>query len=192
MREQGVIGNIQPSFVITDSVYIRKRLAKHVLPFSYCWKTMIEKGVVCAGGSDAPIETCNPFQGIYDAIYRCKPDKIENVFLPNECLTFEEALKIYSVNGAYAAMQESHLGEISPGFLADFVVLHHDIVKDHTKLLAKDLVRSVYVGGIQRYEAQRNSDGMSTSSDFSNSTLPGKNGRVRVCHCCSLPVPTQL
>ncbi|KAG2523664.1 hypothetical protein BBO99_00003583 [Phytophthora kernoviae] len=155
MREQGVIGNIQPSFTVTDASYVRKRLEDTVLPFSYCWKRMLENGVACAGGSDAPIETCNPFQGIYDAIYRHKPNRPEDVLLPEEQLSFAEALSLYTRGGAFAAMEENYLGQIAPGFCADFVVLRQDVTEDHAALVAPDLVESVWVNGRKTYQRKK-------------------------------------
>ncbi|EGZ24670.1 hypothetical protein PHYSODRAFT_554756 [Phytophthora sojae] len=169
MRHQGVIGDIQPSFTVTDAAYVRKRLEDDVIPFSYCWKRMLENDVVCAGGSDAPIETCNPFQGIYDAIYRYKPNQPQDVFLPEEQLSFDQALALYTKGGAFAAMEEDALGEIAPGFRADFVVLRRDVTQDHAALVSRDLVESVWVNGKKSYH---------------NSLLPGKNGPMRVCRCC--------
>ncbi|GLE05432.1 hypothetical protein PINS_up014445 [Pythium insidiosum] len=185
MREQGVIGNIQPSFTITDASFVRKRLPESMLPFSYCWKTMIQRGIVCAGGSDAPIETCNPFQGIYDAMFRCKPAAPQDTFLPDERLTFDEALRIYTVNGAFACMEDKRLGQLAKGFRADFVVLRRDAVANPEALLDSDLVRSVWVDGKKTYEfdPQRAAQ-LAAENDFSESLLPGKNGQIRICRCC--------
>ncbi|RLN32429.1 hypothetical protein BBJ28_00002280 [Nothophytophthora sp. Chile5] len=185
MRDQGVIGDIQPSFTVTDAAYVRKRLQDDVLPFSYCWKRMLDSGVACAGGSDAPIETCNPFQGIFDAIYRHKPNHPEDVFLPEEQLTFNEALALYTKGGAFAAMEEHQLGQLAPGFRADFVVLRQDVTQDHKALVAPDLVESVWVDGKKTYQY----DSVSAASepkphDLSTSSLPGKNGPRRACRCC--------
>lgn len=185
MRDQGVIGNIQPSFTITDASFARKRLPEHVLAHSYCWKKMIKSGIVCAGGSDSPIETCNPFQGMYDAIYRHKPGQPQDVFLPEEKLTFDEALEIYTKNGAYAAMEETRLGQLTPGYLADFVVLQKDVTQDHSALLEPDLVRSVWIGGAKTYAFDPEANAKDPAFDFSQSSLPGKNGpHVRICRCC--------
>ncbi|CAH0487558.1 unnamed protein product [Peronospora farinosa] len=183
MHEQGVIGNIQPSFTLTDAAYVRKRLQDDVIPFSYCWKRMLDGNVVCAGGSDGPIETCNPFQGMYDAIYRHKPDRPEEVFLPEEKLSFNEALALYTKGGAFAAMEEKTLGQIVSGFCADFVVLRKDVTQDHSALVAPDLVKSVWVNGKKTYEYD---PGISEDSqyDFSKSLLPGKNGSLSICRCC--------
>ncbi|OWZ11559.1 hypothetical protein PHMEG_00015401 [Phytophthora megakarya] len=168
MRDQGVIGNIQPSFTVTDAAYVRKRLQDDILPFTYCWKRMLDNGVACAGGSDAPIETCNPFQGMYDAIYRRKLNRPEEVFLPDEQLSFDEALALYTRGGAFAAMEEDVLGEIAPCYRADFVVLRKDVTLAPEALVAPDLVESVWVNGTKTYH---------------NSLLRGKNGPIRVCRC---------
>lgn len=186
MRHQGVIGDIQPSFTVTDAAYVRKRLEDDVIPFSYCWKRMLENDVVCAGGSDAPIETCNPFQGIYDAIYRYKPNQPQDVFLPEEQLSFDQALALYTKGGAFAAMEEDALGEIAPGFRADFVVLRRDVTQDHAALVSRDLVESVWVNGKKSYQYDPVGSATSTNPqhDLSNSLLPGKNGPMRVCRCC--------
>ncbi|GMF22958.1 unnamed protein product [Phytophthora lilii] len=185
MREQGVIGNIQPSFTVTDASYVRKRLEDDILPYSYCWKRMLNSGVVCAGGSDAPIETCNPFQGIYDAIYRHKPDRPQDVFLPEEQLSFDQALALYTTGGAFAAMEEHKLGKIAPGFCADFVVLRHDVTQDHSALVAPNIVESVWVNGNKTYQYDPEfAESKATQHDLSNSLLPGKNGPMRVCRCC--------
>ncbi|DAZ96562.1 TPA: hypothetical protein N0F65_011786 [Lagenidium giganteum] len=183
MKEQGVIGNIQPSFTITDGAFARKRIPEHVIPFSYCWKRMMKSGVVCAGGSDAPIETCNPFQGIFDAIYRHRPNNPSDIFLPDECLTFEDALSLYTKNASFACMEEKRLGNLQVGYQADFVVLREDITNNHEALCSPTLVQSVWVSGKKSYEYDPNVT-PSTSPDFSQSSLPGKNGRVRICACC--------
>ncbi|ETK73448.1 hypothetical protein L915_19621 [Phytophthora nicotianae] len=153
--------------------------------FSYCWKRMLDNGVACAGGSDAPIETCNPFQGIYDAIYRHKPNRPEDVFLPEEQLSFHEALALYTKGAAFAAMQDNVLGQISPGFYADFVVLRKDVSEDHAALVMPDLVEGVWVAGKKTYQYDPTSIVLESSEhDLSKSLLPGKNGPSRVCRCC--------
>ncbi|TMW55787.1 hypothetical protein Poli38472_010669 [Pythium oligandrum] len=184
MQTQGVIGNIQPSFTITDAAFARKRLPESMIKYSYCWKTMMQRGIVCAGGSDAPIETCNPFQGMYDAIYRAKPTEPDQVFLPEECLTFEEALEIYTKNGTFAAMADHQLGQLKPGYLADFVVLRRDVTQDHKAMLDSDLVHSVWVNGKKTYAYDPQRAANASATDFSQSSLPGKNGQIRICRCC--------
>lgn len=70
MRKQGVIANIQPPFVPTDTSWLHLRLPKPLLEYAYVWKTLMTEGIICAGGSDSPVENWNPFWGIYDAVFR--------------------------------------------------------------------------------------------------------------------------
>ena len=164
---------------------MRKRLQESAIWFSYCWKRLLGSGVVCAGGSDAPIETCNPFRGMYDAIYRYKPDHLEGVFLPEERLTFDEALALYTKGGAFAAMAENTLGQIAPGFCTEFVVLRSDVTQDHSALMSSNLVSSVWVNGKQTYQSKSHlAVAIESQPDFNNSVfLPGKNGHLRLCQC---------
>lgn len=182
MHELGVIANIQPSFAVTDATYVNKRIKEDLLPFSYCWKTMLEHGITCAGGSDAPIESYNPFQGIYDAMFRQSATQTKP-FFPQERLSFCEAVQLYTRHAAYAAKEERNLGVLAPGYLADFVLLKHDIVADPSLLVAPDLVEKVWVGG--KCAFTRSEGDVSIPTSHPTSTLPGKNGpSIRICHCC--------
>jgi len=178
MNQCGVIANIQPSFTITDAGWVLKRLQDDVIQYSYCWKTLIDSNVVCAGGSDSPVETVNPFQGMYDAMYRAPPGQSCN-FLPHEKLTFEEALQIYTKNAAYAAGQENKLGSLSVGYFADFIVLPLDVVHD-PNLLLKVKPSQVWVNGVRRTPLDTNIE----ETNISGLYAEGKNGRIRVCTCC--------
>ncbi|OQR92014.1 hypothetical protein ACHHYP_04127 [Achlya hypogyna] len=178
MARLGVIGDIQPSFVITDASFAEKRLPTNVVPYAYCWKRMQAAGIVCAGGSDAPIETSNPFQGLYDALYRAAPGTTNFLDAPEQRLSFPEALQLYTLNGAFAAKEEHQLGQLDVGFLADFVVLNHDVVADAIKLLAPDILHSVFVHGRKRH------DGGTAPKLPVAPGLPGRNGKIRICRCC--------
>ncbi|XP_037047706.1 putative amidohydrolase YtcJ [Bradysia coprophila] len=186
MKQLGIIADIQPSFVVTDTSFARKRLDEGVLPYSYCWKRLMNSNIVCAGGSDAPIETSNPFQGIYDAMFRCEPGA-EDCLHIEERLSFEQALLMYTKNGVFTVMKENELGEIRSGFKADFVVLHDDVTKDYERLRNDGLVHSVWVDGIERFNANKDNgtDGVDSGLQFRNSNLGGKNGRMGFCPCCS-------
>lgn len=189
IQELGIIADIQPSFVITDTSFVRKRLNDSVLPYSYCWKRLLDCNIICAGGSDAPIETCNPFQGIYDAMFRCKPGETTADCLHiEERLSFDQALLMYTKNGAFTAMKEHELGEIRSGFKADFVVLQEDVTEDYMKLLNNNLVNSVWVDGMERFNSKNNEgeDASNSNLQFRNSNLAGKNGKIGFCRdCCS-------
>eukprot|EP00455_Lapot_gusevi_P002305 TRINITY_DN10904_c0_g1_i1.p1 TRINITY_DN10904_c0_g1~~TRINITY_DN10904_c0_g1_i1.p1 ORF type:complete len:154 (-),score=28.34 TRINITY_DN10904_c0_g1_i1:71-532(-) len=149
MAEIGVVGNIQPQFLKTDSAWLEKRLPPSLLEFSYVWRTLLERGIVCAGGSDAPIEFPSPFLGMHAAIFRhtfdSTPDQ-PKVFRSEQCLTLEQALYCYTIGGAYAQCSEKWCGQLQPGFTADFIVIDQDIIADPT-LLSSVKVEQVYVAG---------------------------------------------
>lgn len=125
IKKMGVICNVQPSFVPTDMKWVQERLATGSQDYAYIWKTLMRAGIHVAGGSDGPIEHCSPFLGMYDAIYREGRTAEHNVYKPEECLTFAEALYCYSIEGAFACQMEHVLGQIEVGFIGDFVLLNN-------------------------------------------------------------------
>ena len=90
---------------------------------SWIYKTII------AGGSDAPVEEINPLWGIYAAITRQDhKGKPEGGWHPEQIVTRDEALRMFTVNAAYAAFRENELGSIKAGKMADLVVLPENIL----------------------------------------------------------------
>jgi hypothetical protein len=93
--------------------------------FSYAWRTQLEHGAVLAFGSDAPVESPNPFWGIHAAVTRRRGDGSPGPdgWYPAQRLTVQEALQAYTHGAAYAAGVEDRLGRLAPGYLADLLVL---------------------------------------------------------------------
>lgn len=150
MAREQVVANIQPSFVVTDAAWIKKRLPDSLLTHAYVWKTLLSRGIPCSGGSDAPIETMNPFRGMYDAIYRDVPhDSEAEVFKPEERLSFTQALHLYTRGAAYAGRCETTRGWLAPGYVADLTIVREDIV-NYPHLMRDILPEQVWVGGIRR------------------------------------------
>lgn len=144
----GAVAEIQPKFVTTDKLWVESRVGLERARHSYCWKTMLRSGVRCAGGSDGPVEPLHPLLGIYAAVTRSGMDgSPECGWLPDERLAVDEALRLFALGGAYAAGAESWRGSLSPGKVADFVVLDRslDSVSPHE---IKDVaVEMTYIGG---------------------------------------------
>ena len=96
---------------------------------TYPFKSLIEAGIVIASGSDCPVEDPNPLLGLHAMVNR-------ESFVPEESISIEEALKTYTINGAYAAFEEDVKGSIEVGKLADLVILDKnplEIPKDGIK-----------------------------------------------------------
>ncbi|KAB3530719.1 amidohydrolase [Alkaliphilus serpentinus] len=156
MAKLKVIADIQPSFVMTDMKMVENRVGKERAKDSYIWKSMLNQGVMVAGSSDAPIESFNPFWGIYAAVTRRNLDeKPEGGWYPEECLAIMEAIRLYTVGSSYATFEEEIKGKLKEGYLADFIVLDKDIMEINP-LEIKDLeVEATYVGGECVYKIDR-------------------------------------
>lgn len=155
---------------------------------------LLRKGIPCAGGSDAPVEDCSPLQGIYDAMRRrphamkkqttsTSDDEAENqVFLPEERLSFAEALWLYTGGAAYACRAEDRLGRIERGCAADFVMLDREVTGKGAaaEALLEVKVEQVWVAGRCRWDcaaaAAGGDDQAAAASKLDGPFIPGKNG----------------
>lgn len=155
--ELGVICDIQPVFVGTDLHIVEQRIGAERMQSTYAWRTMQEIGIPTAGGSDSPVEPCNPLIGIQQAVTRQDMTGFPaGGWLPTEKLTVKEALELFTKGPAYAAFNESKLGSISVGKLADCVVLDQDIMAVQAEQIAEIQVQATYVGGRCRYTRDKN------------------------------------
>ena len=138
MKELGVIASVQPHFVVSD-FWITRRLGKARARWTYAFKSLLDEGVMTTGGSDAPIEPVSPMLGIYAAVAR------ETV--PQERLTVDEALRLYTVNAAYASFEEGVKGAIEKGKFADLVVLSQNPYKTPPRKIKDIKIEMTIVGG---------------------------------------------
>jgi predicted amidohydrolase YtcJ len=124
-----VIASIQPSHCTSDMPWVTARLGEtRSQNEAYVWRTFLNNHVLLAAGSDAPIESLNPFYGLYAAVSRKKnKDMSQSGFHEEQALTLTEALAAFTIGGAYAEFQEHQKGHLTPGALADFIVLSDDI-----------------------------------------------------------------
>ena len=149
-QQLGVVCDIQPGFVGTDLHIVERRLGTERMQSTYAWKTMREMNIPTAGGSDSPVETCNPLVGIQMAVRRQDLAGFPTGgWLPEEKLTVQEALELFTLGPAYAAFNEDELGSISVGKLADCVVLSQNPLTVPEQL-AQIKAEAVFVGGRQR------------------------------------------
>ncbi|MQC27167.1 MAG: amidohydrolase [Chloroflexi bacterium] len=117
--------------------------------YGYAWKSQLEAGARLAFGSDAPVETPNPFAGLHAAVTRRRADGSpgEAGWYPSERLTFEEALMAYTGGPAYFAGMENRLGCLAAGYLADLIVLDRDPFETDADELAEMKATATMVGG---------------------------------------------
>jgi predicted amidohydrolase YtcJ len=126
--ELDVIASMQPIHATSD-MYTADRLWGERSAFAYAWRTQLNHGAHLAFGSDAPVESPNPFWGLHAAVTRRRADGTPSAagWYPEQKLTLPEALSAYTLGAAYAANAERRLGKLAPGYLADLIALERDI-----------------------------------------------------------------
>lgn len=145
LKKLDLIACVQPHFVISD-FWVEARLGRSRARWTYPFKTLIDNGVLIAGGSDCPVEPISPLLGVY-ALAARKP-------FPQERVTVEEALKIYTRNAAYASFEEKVKGSIEVGKLADLTVLSHNPLTIEPEKIKDIKVKITIVGGKIVYSSE--------------------------------------
>lgn len=127
LAQLGVIASMQPIHATSDML-IADRYWGERASGSYAWRTLLQHGAMLAFGSDAPVESPNPFWGLHAAVTRQRQDGAPGAegWRGEQRLSVAEALAGYTSGAAYAAGVEDRLGKLSPGFLADLIVLETD------------------------------------------------------------------
>jgi predicted amidohydrolase YtcJ len=123
----GVIASMQGIHCTSDGPWVLKRLGeKRAEEGAYVWQKLMKSGAIICNGTDAPVEDVNPIPCFYASVTRKCWDG--SLFFPDQRMSREEALRSYTLNGAYASFQEDILGSLTPGKLADITVLSKDIM----------------------------------------------------------------
>ena len=149
----GVIPSMQPSHAIGDLHFAPSRLGIARLAGAYAWQSFIKSGSIVPGGSDAPVERGEPMIEFYAAVARKDMKGFSGEgWHPEEAVTREQALKMFTVWPAYAAFEETLRGSIEIAKLADFTILSADIMKiPEAEILKTHCVMTV-IGGEIVYE----------------------------------------
>jgi predicted amidohydrolase YtcJ len=144
----GVIPSMQPSHAISDLFFAPARLGMDRLAGAYAWNSFIKSGCIVPGGSDAPVERGEPMIEFYAAVARksIKGESGEG-WHPEQAVSRDDALKMFTVWPAYAAFQEKDKGSIEVGKLADFTVLSRDIMKIPEKEILETRNEMTVIGG---------------------------------------------
>lgn len=149
MEKLPVVLDLQPVFVSSDFPWVMDRLGEARLDWAYAWKKLLDRGFICGGGSDAPIEEPNPLLGIYAAATRRKPGEQHEGYLPEGKLSRFEAIGLFTTGSAATIGKADVRGKLAIGFDADFTVLDRDLfeVEDEEIINAK-VVMTVVAGDI--------------------------------------------
>jgi predicted amidohydrolase YtcJ len=151
--ELGVIPSMQAVHQTSDMYWAGSRLGAGRLLGAYAWRSLLNTGAVIPNGSDFPVEAVNPLLSFHSAVSRQDAENWPAAgWMPEQRMTRDEALKSMTIWPAYAGFQESMMGSLTPGKLADFVVLDRDIMTVPERDILGTSVVATYIGGKAVYE----------------------------------------
>jgi predicted amidohydrolase YtcJ len=148
----GVIASMQPSHLLSDMNWAGARLGATRSPYAYAWRSMLDHQITLAFGTDYPVEPISPFRGLYAAVTR-KNEAGTMSFHVEQKLTIQEAIYAYTQASAYGEFREQIKGRLETGFLADFIVLDHDLMTSSPEEILHAKVLRTIVGGKTVYTA---------------------------------------
>jgi len=147
----GVIPSMQAIHCTSDAPYVLARLgAARAAEGAYVWQKLMKSGAMIPNGTDAPVEAVDPMPGFHALVARRQ--KNGEVFYGDQAMSRDDALRAYTLNGAYAAFEEKTKGSLTPGKYADITVLSADITKVPEAEIDKTQVLYTVVGGKIEYE----------------------------------------
>ena len=143
-----VIASMQPYHAIDDGRWAEGRLGHERARYSYAWRSFLDHGVTLAFGTDWPVAPIDPMLGLYAAVTRATLDgKNPGGWTPEEKITLPEAIEAYTMGAAFAEFQDSKKGSISPGKLADMVIVSDNIFELKPEAIRNTKVKTTIVGG---------------------------------------------
>ena len=147
----GVIASMQGVHCTSDAPWVVPRLGEQrAAEGAYVWRDLMKSGAVVTNGTDAPVEDIDPIASFHASVTRRTADG--SVFYPAQRMRRMEALQSYTINAAYSAFEEDIKGTLTPGKLADVVILSHDILKVPDASIRDAKVVMTIVDGKVRYE----------------------------------------
>lgn len=144
----GIIASMQPVHQISDRLMAEKRLGVDQLAGAYAWNSVLKAGAKIAFGSDVPFDTPNPFVGLSAAVSRQGMDgQPLGGWIPEERVSFEQALSGFTRDAAYAGFAEEKFGALEPGKWADFIIVDRDVSAADPQALARTQVLETWIAG---------------------------------------------
>jgi predicted amidohydrolase YtcJ len=150
-RQLGVIASMQPTHATSDMRWVDARIGRaRATEGAYVWRSLLNAGATVIFGTDFPVEPMPPVEGIYSAVTRQsreEPGTPPGGWMPEQRLTREEAIRLYTATPAFGEWQEERKGTLQPGMLADLVVWDRDLLAvPEAEILKAEPVMTV-VGG---------------------------------------------
>lgn len=145
IHQAGVMVVTQPDFIYYSGDRYLARVRPDNQPFLYCVNSLLRAGIAVAAGSDTPVAPNNPLIGICAAVTR--RSKTGQTVLAHEAVTVEQALAMYTSTAAYSAFEDRWKGDLSPGKLADMVLLDRDPTAVPPEELLDNRVAMTIIGG---------------------------------------------
>jgi len=152
--ELHVIASMQPYHAIDDGRWVEARIGRERARSSYAWRSFLDHGVTLAFGTDWDVAPLDPLLGLYAAVTRATLDgRNPHGWIPEQKITLAEAVEAYTLGSAFAEFQEKEKGSITPGKLADMVILSGDIFAMKHEAIRNVKVETTIVGGRIVYRA---------------------------------------
>ena len=151
-HDEHVVASMQPSHLLTDMAWATNRLGAERAKYAYAWRSFLEHDVTLAFGTDYPVESINPMRGLYAAITR-ENEAGTATFHPEQTITLNQALYAYTQASAFADFAERFRARLEPGYLADMVVLDHDLSAATPREILRTKVLRTIVNGETVYIA---------------------------------------
>ncbi|HEX2778269.1 MAG TPA: amidohydrolase family protein, partial [Gemmatimonadaceae bacterium] len=150
----GVIASMQPYHAIDDGRWAEKVIGPERIRTTYAFRSLLDSGARLAFGSDWFVAPPTPLEGIYAAVTRrTLDDRNPNGWVPEQKIGVEDALRAYTINGAYASFEEREKGSIERAKLADFTLIDRDLTRIAPETIRDARVVMTIVGGRVVYES---------------------------------------
>jgi len=161
MQRLGIVADLQPAWLYLDGVTLLKHFGPQRLAYFQPYKTLFEHGVVIGGGSDhmqkigrrRALNSYDPFLGMWTAVRRL-PRWTDEPLHPEQCISREQAIRLYTINCAYLTFEEKEKGSLEKGKLADFIVLDRDILACPVDDIKDINVEQTWLGGSRVHQRQ--------------------------------------
>jgi predicted amidohydrolase YtcJ len=149
-RQLGIVPSMQPTHATSDQNMAEQRVGPQRIQGAYAWRTFLKQGSRIACGSDFPIESPNPLQGIHAAVTRQDmAGTPAGGWHKEQAMTLAEAFRCFTLDAAWAAHQEHAIGTLEKGKWADFIITDRDLFKVPAQDIGQISVLETWVGGKQ-------------------------------------------